>query len=111
MARFPHKYPGAPGHNLEDPWVCFTSDCSYGCGCWAGPSRSGGPDGVDPFGECPNHPDKSIVGDGLTTEEQMVLIALSDPRVWPIIALVAKLSVRDTRLALEEIKKRATNAK
>lgn len=31
-----------------------TSDCANGCGCWAGPSRSGGPDGVDPFGACPN---------------------------------------------------------
>lgn len=31
-----------------------TSDCHNGCGCWAGPSRSGGPDGVDPLnGPCP----------------------------------------------------------
>ena len=30
-----------------------TSDCANGCGCWAGPSRSGGPDGVDPLGACP----------------------------------------------------------
>lgn len=41
---FPHEYPLAP-HS--------TSDCAYQCGCWAGPLRSGGPDGVDPFGECP----------------------------------------------------------
>lgn len=33
-----------------------TSDCSFGCGCWAGPSRSGGPDGIDPFGNCPKNP-------------------------------------------------------
>lgn len=33
-----------------------TSDCEYGCGCWMGPARSGGPIGVDPFGECPNNP-------------------------------------------------------
>lgn len=40
----PHVYPYPGG----------TSDCAYGCGCWMGPSRSGGP--VDPFGPCPNHP-------------------------------------------------------
>jgi hypothetical protein len=33
-----------------------TSDCAYGCGCWMGPSRSGGRTGLDPFGECPNNP-------------------------------------------------------
>lgn len=53
--RFPHDYPGAPGYNPKDPGECYTSDCRYGCGCWAGPSRSGGPEGVDPFGECPKH--------------------------------------------------------
>jgi hypothetical protein len=53
--RFPHDYPGALGHNPDDPGECFTSDCRHGCGCWAGPSRSGGPEGVDPFGECPKH--------------------------------------------------------
>ena len=55
---FPHDYPGAPGHNPEDPRDCFTSDCRYGCGCSAGPYRSSGPDGVDPMGECPKHPDR-----------------------------------------------------
>lgn len=50
----PHVYPGSPGHDPKDPGDCYTSDCSNGCGCWAGPSRSGGPDGIDPFGECPN---------------------------------------------------------
>jgi len=33
-----------------------TSDCEYGCGCWMGPSRSGGK--VDPFGPCPNNSKK-----------------------------------------------------
>jgi hypothetical protein len=47
MARF-HKY---------DSDGTFTVDCAYGCGCWMGPSRSGGPDGLDPFGECPKAPD------------------------------------------------------
>jgi hypothetical protein len=31
-----------------------TSDCKYGCGCWMGPTRSGGP--VNPFGKCPKNP-------------------------------------------------------
>ena len=41
-----HKYAGHDG----------TSDCKYECGCWMGPARSGGPLGVDPFGECPGNP-------------------------------------------------------
>ncbi|MEK7213735.1 MAG: hypothetical protein AAB637_01285 [Patescibacteria group bacterium] len=33
-----------------------TGDCTYGCGCWAGPSRSGGPLGLDPIhGLCPKN--------------------------------------------------------
>ena len=47
-----HKYPGIDANG----GFCFTSDCEYGCGCWTGGTRSGGPEGVDPFGECPNHP-------------------------------------------------------
>lgn len=39
-----------------------TSDCAHGCGCWAGPARSGGPVGVDPFGKCPDNPLKVIEG-------------------------------------------------
>lgn len=42
----PHQYADHDG----------TSDCAHGCGCWMGPARSGGPDGVDPFGECPKNP-------------------------------------------------------
>ncbi len=41
-----HKYPDPDG----------TSDCKYSCGCWMGPTRSGGPTGLDPFGECPGNP-------------------------------------------------------
>ena len=33
-----------------------TSNCRYECKCWMGPARSGGPIGLDPFGECPNNP-------------------------------------------------------
>ncbi len=33
-----------------------TCDCIYGCGCWMGSVMSGGPLGLDPFGECPGNP-------------------------------------------------------
>ena len=48
-----HYYPGC-----KNPYGdgFFTSDCEHGCGCWMGNSRSGGPDGVSPFGACPNNP-------------------------------------------------------
>lgn len=42
-----HRYLGTEAPEF------LTSDCSNGCGCWMGRHRSGGPDGVDPFGECP----------------------------------------------------------
>jgi len=39
-----------------------TSDCKYGCGCWAGETRSGGK--VDPFGPCPCNPKiNKVIGD------------------------------------------------
>ena len=41
-----HKYANHDG----------TSDCEYGCGCWMGPARSGGPTGLDPGGTCPKNP-------------------------------------------------------
>ncbi len=43
-----HDYPGT-----RNPPEFFTSDCANGCGCWMGEFRSGGPEGVDPFGACP----------------------------------------------------------
>lgn len=45
-----HFYPGCSGDQFF-----FTSDCEYGCKCWMGQARSGGPPGIDPFGECPNN--------------------------------------------------------
>jgi len=37
-----------------------TLSCKYGCGCWAGSAMSGGPVGIDPFGQChENVPDES----------------------------------------------------
>lgn len=42
------------GHNY--PFLGHgTSDCEY-CECWMGDCRSGGPEGVSPFGSCPGNP-------------------------------------------------------
>jgi hypothetical protein len=45
------------GHRYPDP--DGTSDCAYSCGCYMGPFCSGGPEGIDPFGECPKAPPPS----------------------------------------------------
>lgn len=45
-----HDYPGITDEKFER-----TIDCAFGCGCWMGSTRSGSPEGVDPFGECPKH--------------------------------------------------------
>ncbi len=51
------------GHKYAD--LDGTSDCQYGCGCWMGPTRSGGPTGLDPSGRCPKNPEdgKLLGGD------------------------------------------------
>lgn len=45
-----HYYPGA-----SPVGEMFTSNCDY-CKCWMGTSRSGGPEGIDQFGDCPGNP-------------------------------------------------------
>lgn len=55
----------------------YTSDCLFGCGCWAGPVRSGGP--VYPFGACPKNP--------LPTESLASLRADPDRQVNPCRAI------------------------
>ena len=48
-----HDYPAA-----EDD--AAATSCRFGCGCWSGPTRSGGPAGVNPLGPCPkNLPDRA----------------------------------------------------
>ncbi len=43
------------GHKYSD--MDRTHNCEHGCGCYAGPSSSGGPIGLDPIhGACPNNP-------------------------------------------------------
>ena len=44
------------GEHKYDDSLHHTSDCHHGCGCSMGPSNSGGPLGLDPFGECPGNP-------------------------------------------------------
>ena len=45
--------------NLGGHWYPYfeygTSDCKY-CECTMGRHRSGGPEGVNPFGDCPGNP-------------------------------------------------------
>lgn len=53
-----HFYPGC-----QDEANFYTSDCSHMCGCWMGRTRSGGPDGIDPFGDCPKN--SMATGDGI----------------------------------------------
>lgn len=58
-----HNYPGVNAAHAGREF--FTSDCTYGCGCWMGGSRSGGPSGIDPFGYCPKAPtDTSTPAEG-----------------------------------------------
>lgn len=71
----PTKSVKKEGKKAERPWVTpigfdkkeygehhypnknSTSDCSHGCGCWMGQSRSGSRHpGISPFGLCPNNP-------------------------------------------------------
>ena len=49
----PHKYREDDGQG----------DCQHDCGCYMGGHHSGGPIGLDPFGECPANPkDGNLVG-------------------------------------------------
>jgi hypothetical protein len=58
-----HDYSKEYGPHKYDDDIHHTSDCKFKCGCWMGPARSGGPAGVDPFGECPGNPkDGELVG-------------------------------------------------
>ena len=55
-----------------------TSDCKFGCECWMGPSRSGGPAGLDPFGTCPKNPkDGNFLG-GVADYEYVVNARIAD---------------------------------
>ena len=52
----PHVDPDKFGPHVFDGDEDHTSDCAFGCGCWMGPSRSGGVEGVaSPHGRCPKN--------------------------------------------------------
>jgi hypothetical protein len=58
-----------------------TSDCENQCGCWIGPTNSGGPLGLDPFGLCPKNPvDGNLLGGkedyGFVVRERIRLLEL-----------------------------------
>jgi hypothetical protein len=57
VVKFDADNNGAPGHHtypgIANGTFVRTSDCDNGCGAWMGSSRSGAPEGVDPFGPCP----------------------------------------------------------
>lgn len=58
-----------------------TSDCKHGCGCWAGPSMSGGPPGLDPLGQhCPNNPINGEMQQGKDDYEDCVNGLIADLR-------------------------------
>jgi len=72
-----HFYPGCEERGAD----FYTSDCDHGCGCWMGATRSGGPAGLDPLGECPNNKPvvvdvKEIVCDAKDTSEQAMIRAM-----------------------------------
>jgi hypothetical protein len=97
--RFEHDYPGAPGYDPDDPGECFTSDCRYGCGCYAGPSTSGARDKtVDPFGECPKHPELLKVKGSLTFRA-----LVEEQGMAPDEALRAALGSRERQVRQREL--------
>lgn len=64
----PHQYPGRDG----------TLDCVFGCGCWMGPTRSGGPTGLDPFGKCPGNPLDGEKGNGNADYDRVITQRIRD---------------------------------
>jgi len=81
----PKKY---GGHKYADH--DGTSDCKYGCGCWMGPARSGGPTGIDPFGKCPKNPTDGKLLDGNADYDNVVNERIQD--------LESRLSTAERRL-------------
>ena len=74
--------PNVGGHHYRSVYEKhrITSDCAYGCGCWIGHSIAsiqlpgvrefisetehpleGGPDGIDPRGDCPKSPSVEVL--------------------------------------------------
>ncbi|MFA6227215.1 MAG: hypothetical protein WC631_01940 [Candidatus Paceibacterota bacterium] len=101
----PHKYADHGG----------TSDCEHKCGCWMGPSRSGGPVGINPFGQCPGNP---LDGQKLGGKEDYELvvdqrIADLEQRVWKAEEALKKVRPSKKKIVdeLEQAKKKLAEAK
>jgi hypothetical protein len=80
-----------------------TSDCRFNCGCWAGPARSGGPIGLDPFGACPGNPvDGKLLG-GKNDYENVVIYRIRDleSRLYKAEELLKRTSPSKAKLAAE----------
>ncbi|MCX6786909.1 MAG: hypothetical protein NTY93_00040 [Candidatus Kaiserbacteria bacterium] len=86
-----HEYPNQEG----------TSDCRFDCGCWAGPARSGGPLGLDPFGACPGNPKDGQLLGGKDDYENVVTYRILDleSRVYEAEELLKKVSPSKIKLA------------
>lgn len=88
-----HEYPNHDG----------TSDCKFGCGCWMGSTRSGGPLGLDPFGTCPQNPvDGKLLG-GNSDYENLVTYRIRDleSRVYEAEVRLKRVSPSKAKLAEE----------
>lgn len=80
-----------------------TSDCKHGCGCWMGPSRSGGPVGLDPFGKCPKNPEDGMLLGGIQDYEHVVTERIRDleSRLYKAENQLKKVSPSKKELAAE----------
>jgi len=70
---------GGHGYSRHD-----TSDCSYGCGCWADGRTSSGPHGIDPLGRCPRNPRNAAPTPGsvwTSLPDSSLPVAAVDPSV------------------------------
>lgn len=93
-----HKYPNDDG----------TSDCENGCGCWMGPTRSGGPVGLDPGGACPNNPeDGEMVGHGIDHE----IVVTQRIRKLESRAYAAEASLREVAPGAKKLTRKLREAK
>ena len=77
-----------------------TSDCAHGCGCWMGPFRSGGPDGIDPFGKCPKAPPitstrtttAALIAEAKRLDAEATWIAGNASNIpWPMLARIRSI--------------------
>lgn len=57
-----------------------TNDCAYGCGCWMGGYRSGGP--VYPHGRCPMNPLPLSAGGKVRCEADIALARIKLERLY-----------------------------